>query len=162
MRQGITPQWNHRLPSAGRVAVLLLVAVLSSPVSAEGQISALLQAVGNGGSWIRLAVEDGRASYVSPVFPVAGLAVDGCVQVWMGHSGSWTLRAKDTMSGDEINFTTGPGEPARFEYQAGFQAQLDVSIEWSEPRDTTLYMWVGLSTPVTNDRERDICQPPPR
>ena len=162
MRQSITSHSECRLRSSGRVASLLILAALSVPAPAEAQVADLLRAVGNGGSWIRLPVEEGRASYVSPVFPVAGLAVNGCVQVWSGHSGSWTLRAKDTVSGDELNVTTGPGEPARFEYQAGFQAQLDVSIEWSEPRDTTLFMWVGISTPVTNDGERDICQPPPR
>ena len=143
------------------MAVLLLVAVLSSPVSAEGQIGALLQAVGNGGSWVRLPVEGGRASYSSPVFPLAGLAFTGCLRVWKGQSGSWSVRARDTVGGDELNVTTTPGEPVKFEYQAGFQAQLDVNIEWSQPKDTTLFVWVGLSTPGKSHSDRDICEPPP-
>ena len=138
-----------------------LVAVLAAPTPAHGQILQLLQAVNNGGSWIRLPVEAGQATYRSPVFPLAGLGVDGCLKVWERHSGSWTIRAHDTMGDDRLDVTATPGEPVKFAYQAGIQAQLDVAIEWSEPADTTLFIWVGISASGARDNGRDICQPPP-
>ena len=143
------------------MAAFLLPAVLCLPAPAEGQIAQLLQAVGNGGSWIRLEVEEGHASYRSPVFPLAGMSITGCLQVWNRQTGSWTVHAKDTMGDDELDITAVPGAPVKFDYKAGFQAQLDVNIEWSEPRDTTLFMWVGLAVQGNQDSDRDICEPPP-
>lgn len=135
---------------------------LATPSPADGQIFQLLQAVNNGGSWIRLPVEAGQATYRSPVFPLAGLAVDGCLKVWERHSGSWTIRAHDTMGDDRLDVTATPGEAVTFAYKAGIQAQLDVAIEWSEPADTTLFIWVGVAAAGNRDNGRDICQPPPR
>ena len=40
----------------------------------------------------------------------------------------------------------GGGETLEFEYTTGLTAQLDVDVEWSEPRDTTLLLWIGLDT----------------
>ena len=56
------------------------------------------------------------------------------------------------MGDDELDITAVPGAPVKFDYKAGFQAQLDVNIEWSEPRDTTLFMWVGLAVQGNQDR----------
>lgn len=138
-----------------------LLAAVAAPAPADGQVLQLLQAVNNGGTWIRLPVEAGRATYRSPVFPLAGLAVDGCLKVWARHSGSWTIRARDTMGDHRLDVTASPGEPVEFAYKAGIQAQLDVAIEWSEPADTTLFIWVGVSASGNRDNGRDICQPPP-
>lgn len=151
----------RRAAAAVSLAVCSLVAVLVAPTPASGQVLQLLQAVNNGGSWIRLPVEAGQATYRSPVFPLAGLAVDGCLKVWERHSGSWTIRAHDTMGDDRLDVTATPGEPVKFAYKAGIQAQLDVAIEWSEPADTTLFIWVGISASGNRDNGRDICQPPP-
>ncbi len=125
----------------------------------------LLKAIGDGGSWINLPVEKGRASLVSPVMPLAGLAVNGCLHVWTGHTGKWTVRAKDALGDQTLDVVAEPGKPVRFDYKAGLRAQLDLSIEWSEPRDTTLFMWVGLGPAKKEeggeDKEegRDICRP---
>ena len=143
------------------VAVTALSGALAVPTPADGQIAQVLKAVNSGGSWIQLPVEGGRASYRSPAFPLAGMAFDGCVKIWERHSGSWTISARDAMGNARLDVTTAPGEPVRFDYKAGFQAQLEVDVEWSEPRDTTLFVWVGVSTAMNPDTERDICQPPP-
>lgn len=150
------PAWIHGL---------VALAVCCSPVPAEGQILQLLKAVGNGGSWINLPVKKGRASLRSPVLPLAGLSINGCLHVWRRHSGSWTIRATDSVGGQELEAELEPGTPSKFDYKAGFQAKLEVEVEWSEPRDTTLFMWVGVERARKKrkkDDERDICQPPPR
>ena len=142
-----------------RVTLVILAASVGSVSPATGQIADLLQAMNQGGGWISLDVVDGHGSYQSTAMPVGGLRFDGCFQVWRGHSGEWKVRAEDKLGDGELEVTTTPGEPVDFAYRAGFQAQLDVSVEWSEPRDTTLFMWVGLSAFASG--ARDVCQPPP-
>ena len=93
----------------------------------------------------------------------------GCVRIWRGNTGSWTLRARDLAGDAKLAVTTEPDKPVKFEYKAGFQAQLDLEVEWSESGDTDLYLWVGLALqedPSEEEKEkeedeRDICQPPP-
>lgn len=146
---------------AGRVATLVTAALLASTVPAQSQIFELMRIVGDGGSWLGLTVTAGRASLEGPVVPVAGLALDGCLQVWDGHSGEWTIRAEDRLGASSLDVTVNPGQPARFEFRGGLQAQLDVAVEWSEARDTTLHVWVGVALPSAPGDGRDICQPPP-
>ena len=145
------------------MAAILFVASLFSPASGEAQVLGILSAVSNGGSWVNLTVEGGRAEYRSPVLPVAGMAVNGCILVWAGHSGSWTVRAKDLLGEEMLEVTTESGKPVKFDYRAGLQAQLDLVVEWSEPKDTTLYLWVGVSLQDNKEKsgDRDICEPPP-
>ena len=153
----------RRPPVPGGAVALLALAAWFAPAPAEGQVVQLLRTVGNGGSWINLPVKKGRASFRSPVMPLAGLSVNGCLRVWRGHSGSWTVRARDTVGGQELEAKLVPGTPAKFEYDAGLQAQLDLVVEWSEPRDTTLFMWIGVERAKKEKEkdDRDICQPPP-
>ena len=151
------------------MAAFLAVASLFPAAPAEGQLIQLLRAIGNGGSWINLPVEKGRASLSSPVVPLSGLTIDGCLHVWSGHTGKWTVRAKDTLGDKELDFVAEPGKPVRFDYEAGLRAQLDLTIEWSEPRDTTLFLWIGLARgqkederkdgEEKNEEGRDICRP---
>ena len=153
------------------MAVPLALAFLFPAAPAEGQLMQLLKAIGDGGSWISLPVEKGRASLSSPVVPLAGMALNGCLHVWTGHSGKWTVRAKDTLGDETLDVVAEPGKPVRFEYKAGLRAQLELDIQWSEPRDTTLFMWIGLARgkkeDETKDGEekkkegRDICRPAP-
>lgn len=146
---------------AARTATLVAVAFLASTVPAQGQILELMRIVGDGGSWLGLPVTAGRASLEGPVVPVAGLSLDGCLQVWDGHSGEWTIRAEDKLGASSLDVTASPGQPVRFEFRGGIQAQLDVAVEWSEARDTTLHVWVGVALPSPQGGGRDICQPPP-
>ena len=145
-------------PGVGGALVLGLTLV---PASAQGQLGQVLQAVANGGSWIRFSVEAGQGAYRSARLPVAGMTLDGCFQVWEGHSGSWTIRAKDLRGTTDIDVTVAPGEPVEFSYEGSLTAEIDVQIEWSEARDTTLIAWVGLSALAGDEGERDICRPPP-
>lgn len=160
-------QRRHRLLSVGTAAALLLLAAAFSPARAEAQILNLLRAISDGGSWVKLPVEEGRATYQSPTLPVAGIAVRGCVRIWSGNTGSWTLRARDLQGEARLAVTTEPDKPVSFDYKAGFQAQLDLEVEWSESGDTDLYIWVGLAlqeeepNEEDEDDRRDICQPPP-
>lgn len=146
--------------SPGRVAALVAAALAVSTLPAQGQIFELMRIVSEGGSWLGLSVTEGHASFESPAVPVAGLALNGCLQVWDGHSGEWTIRAEDKLGGNSLDVTANPGQPVRFEFRGGMQAQLDVAVEWSEARDTTLHVWVGIASPSAQDGERDICQPP--
>lgn len=139
----------------------MLAGLAVVPTSAQGQLGQVLQAAANGGSWVRFQVEAGRGAYRSARLPVAGMTLDGCFQVWEGHSGSWTVRAKDLRGTTEIDVTVAPGEPVEFSYEGGMTAEIDVQIEWSEARDTTLIAWVGLLALAGDEDERDICQPPP-
>lgn len=152
---------RHAAARAGRTAALIAVALAVSAFPAQGQIFELMRIVGEGGSWLALPVTAGRASLQGPAVPVAGLALDGCLRVWDGHSGEWTIRAEDRLGGSRLDVTATPGQPVRFEFRGGVQAQLDVQVEWSEARDTTLHVWVGVAPPSGRDGERDICQPPP-
>ncbi len=146
---------------AGRTAALIAVALAVSAVPAQAQIFELMRIVSDGGSWLALPVTAGGASLQSPAVPVAGLSLNGCLRVWDGHSGEWTIRAEDRLGESRIDVTALPGQPVRFEFRGGVQAQLDLQVEWSEARDTTLHVWVGVAPPSVRDDERDVCRPPP-
>ncbi len=132
------------------------VAVVPTPLEAQSLFD-LLAAVRQGGGWISLPVERGRASVKTRALPTAGLEVTGCLRVWHGHSGRWSIRAEDTYSGQRLERRAASDEPVDFSVETGPWAQLDVEVEWSEPRDTTLLMWVGLRRPGRN--APDPCEP---
>ena len=142
------------------VAALSVLSLAVAPDAAEAQLGELFRAVANGGSWTRLVVEEGRGRFRSAVLPVAGLSLEGCFQVWDGHSGTWRVRAEDLLGDAEIDVEVQPGEGVPFQYKAGLRAQIEITVEWSEPRDTTFVAWVGLKG-LGGDPERDICEPPP-
>ena len=158
---------HRRVSPAVGMAALLAVAPLFPAPGADAQVAQLMRAIADGGSWINLPVRKGKASLRSPAFPLAGLAVNGCLLVWRGHSGEWTVRARDTLGDKELDVVALPGQPVKFDYKAGFKAQLDLEVEWTEPRDTTLFMWVGLSPGRKKQQQsegkkpgdRDICEP---
>ena len=50
-----------------------------------------------------------------------------------------------------------PGEPVAFSYTTGTMSRLTVEARWSEARDTTLLVWIGLET--RNPRRPDACVP---
>ncbi len=134
-------------------------ALAVAPGLADAQLARLLQTLRDGGGWARFAVEGGRGGYRSSPVPVAGLSLSGCFQVVQPRTGAWTITARDMLGDGKIEATVAAGEPVRFSYEAGFRTRLDVVVEWSEPRDTTLVLWVGLDTLA--DEDRDSCRPPP-
>ena len=105
---------------------------------------------------MRIPVERGEGDLRTVSLPIGGLGLRGCLQVWGGHSGSWDIRARDLVGEGELDVSLRPGESAHFAYEAGAQSQLEVSVKWSEPRDTTFLLWVGLEAPRL---ERDPCEP---
>lgn len=138
---------------------LLLTAALAVlvPSGARAQgIAELLEAVRVGGGWISLPVVNGRARLTTVALPSAGRTLKGCMEIWPGHSGSWLLKVTDTYGNGRIEAEARPADDIPFTYTTGMLAQLEVDVRWSEPRDTTLMVWVGLESPR---RERDACEP---
>lgn len=129
--------------------------LLPSAGSAQG-IAQVLEAVRVGGSWVSLPIQGGRAHLTTAALPSAGQTIRGCLGIWPGHTGLWTVRVADTYGNGRLEAQAGSGERIPFVYSTGLLAQLEVEVEWSEPRDTTLLVWVGLESPR---RDRDPCEP---
>ncbi len=128
---------------------------LAGPVRAQSMTD-LMEVLRQGGGWIELPVKRGRANLVTARVPTAGLKVAGCLEIWPGHSGSWTMRIRDTYGNGRLDAEALPAQDVPFKYDTGLWAQLDIDVRWSEPRDTTLMVWVGLESAR---RERSACEP---
>ncbi len=141
------------------LAVVLpaLAVLLAAPRSASAQgPMELLRVIRQGGGWISLPINEGVADLTSDTVPTLGVALAGCVTVWPGHSGTWILEATDPLNEQGLEATATPGEGVPFSYQTGPRSVLDVRVRWSEPRDTTLHLWVGLDVPTSRE---DPCTP---
>ena len=140
-----------------QLSALALAALFALPSPARSQAAAeLLQALRQGGGWVQIPVTDGAGGLVTDTVPTLGVSLAGCVTVWPGHSGEWTLEARDHVNGGRLDAVAVPGHGVPFSYQTGFRSVLDVQVRWSEPRDTTLLLWVGLDLPAS---DRDACSP---
>jgi len=140
-----------------RVSVLAILLLVAFPLGARAQsILDLLQSIRQGGGWVAIPIEGGRGSWSSPVIPTMELTLAGCMQVYAGHSGRWDIVARDSIGDGRIEADVIGGEHVPFRYEAGERAQLTVEARWSEPRDTTLLLWVGLQIP---GRKQDVCEP---
>ena len=142
-----------------RVLTLALALSLSTGASAalEGQaIDAVMASIRNGGGWVSVPIEKGEGSTSTVTLPTMGLTLTGCVRVWDGQSGHWTIRAHDAISGDTLVVKSDPGQGVPFTHTFGLRSQLDVRFAWSEPRDTTLFLWIGLRGAQD---DRDACTP---
>ena len=127
-------------------ACALAAALAPGTVAGQG-LPELLAAIQDGGGWVSFDIRGGVGSFESVRMPTGGLRLVGHVRIWEESSGTWNVTARDLMRpGDQtvLEFEAGPGERVDFSYQAGLVAQLRVDIRWSEPRDTTLWAWVGL------------------
>lgn len=132
---------RRRLTLAG----LMIGLPLLLPASLQGQtLTDLFRALRAGGGWVEIPVEAGAGSVDTGLVPTAGIALSGCARVWSGHSGEWEIRAEDVVAERVIDARLGPGESVRFSHEAGMRARLRVDVRWSEPRDTTLVLWIGL------------------
>lgn len=139
---------------ASALAVLL---VATSPVAVRAQsVLDLLQSIEAGGGWVYIPIEAGRGTWVSYALPTMELTLTGCMQVYAGHSGRWDIRAQDALGQGHLEANVTGGERVPFRYRTGTRSQLTVEARWSEARDTTLVVWVGLETP---GRQRDSCEP---
>jgi hypothetical protein len=142
-----------RMPTA----VLTALALVALPTPLRGQsILDLLQSIRAGGGWVYIDIANGRGTWVSRPLPTLELTLKGCMQVYAGHSGRWDLRARDALGDGHLQATVAGGEPVPFRYRTGARSQLDVEVRWSERRDTTLAVWVGLES---LGKTRDPCAP---
>jgi hypothetical protein len=131
-----------RLHALIAVSALLLL----TPALGESQVvSEVMSGIQNGGGWVEVPIQDGRGSMSTMTLPTVGLTLAGCITIWPGHSGSWELEAHDRISNSVLEVTAEPGVGELFSHTFGMQAQIDFDFRWSEARDTTLLMWVGLN-----------------
>lgn len=146
-----------RLPLGPALAALSLATLLAlpAPAAAQGPME-LLRTIRQGGGWISLPVTEGVIDVATDTVPTLGIALEGCVTVWPGHSGTWTLEADDPLNDQRLEAVARPGEGVPFSYRTGPRSVLDVRVRWSEPRDTVLHLWVGVEVPAI---DRDACEP---
>jgi hypothetical protein len=138
-------------------ALLLAAALVGlAPGGAHGQVEAVMAAIRNGGGWVSIDIQDGRGSASTLPMPAMGMRLNGCMQVWSGNTGRWRIRAHDKVTDQVIETSSLPGENVTFSHEFGLRTQLDVEFIWSEPRDTTLFLWVGLGDA---ESDPDVCIP---
>lgn len=139
-------------------AILLAAALLSAPAAVRGQVVGdVMGIVRDGGGWVGVPITAGAGSYSSKVIPSMGMSINGCVQVAPEHTGAWVIQARDRFSSEDLLIEAAPGVGVPFAHTFGFQTQIDFQIRWSERRDTTLVLWVGLAL----GRDGASCEPSP-
>jgi hypothetical protein len=129
---------------------------LPSSVGAQS-VGELMASMQRGGGWVSVPIKNGTGHVSTATLPTVGLTVAGCIHVWGGHTGRWDIRARDALGSGRLQMQAGAGESVPFTYTAGMRSQLEVDFSWSEPRDTTLYLWVGLARP--NQDPQSTCEP---
>ncbi|MDH3272029.1 MAG: hypothetical protein OEN56_11885 [Gemmatimonadota bacterium] len=140
-------------------AVVSVIALAGTPLGAEAQsIAGILSGMRDGGGWVGIPIEGGEGSYTTVRLPTAGMTLSGCVHVWYGHSGQWTIEARDQITDSTLTITAEPGIGVPFSHRFGMQAKLDFEFHWSEPRDTTLMLWVGVDMDGEGG-EPAVCNP---
>ncbi|MBT8403408.1 MAG: hypothetical protein KJP18_06100 [Gemmatimonadetes bacterium] len=136
---------------------LALALTTAAPRGVEAQtLGDVLDAMRAGGGWVRIPVQGGRGNLTTVTMPAAGRNLEGCLEIWSGHTGAWSLRVEDTFGNGSLEVDAAPAQDIPFTYEPGPFARLAVDVEWSEPRDTTLLVWVGLTRASA---ERDPCEP---
>jgi len=140
------------------LVVSLAVIIVIATGSAKAQsLTDITSSIGGGGGWIAIAIEDGEGSYSSVRLPTLNLKLNGCVTVWDKLPGTWEIDATETVTGTRLLLSAEPGVGVPFSHQFGMQGQVDISFRWSEPSNTILLLWVGLTTAVDNVDE--VCEP---
>ncbi len=151
---------SHSTRFARLAAGPLLAAALFAPAPVQGQsFGQLMSVLRDGGGWVQVPIAAGQGSFSTSTLPVAAMSIEGCVNVWYGHSGSWTIEAIDNVLGTKLNMDAEPGVGVPFDHDFGMTTQVDFDFTWSEARDTTLYLWVGLD--VDGEGGESTCEPPP-
>ena len=150
-----------------RASLLLTVSLLAglaagpanaSAQSAEGAgVGQILMGMSQGGGWVGIPISSGKGSFSTVTVPTAAMSVAGCVNVWWGHSGTWKIHAHESVLGSNLRIEAEPGVGVPFEHDFGMTAQVDIQFEWSEPRDTTLLLWIGLDP--TLETPEAACEP---
>jgi hypothetical protein len=142
---------------AGLLAFLILsVPLARTPAAAQG-VPEILATIRNGGSWVSVPIEGGHGTVSTILLPTMGLKLSGCIHVWEGHTGEWEIDARDTIAQDSLHLTSRPGQGVRFAHEFGLRSQIEFDFQWSEPRDTTLFLWVGVDR--ADDGPDEACKP---
>ena len=129
-----------------------------APSGAAAQsVADLMASVQRGGGWVSVPIENGTGHVSTATIPTMGLTVAGCVLVWGGHTGRWDIQARDALGSGTLRMEAGAGESVPFTYTAGMRSQLEVVLSWSEARDTTLFLWIGVARP--NQDPEATCEP---
>ena len=136
------------------LTAILLIATDSAKAQSLTDVTSSIR---DGGGWVAIDIEGGAGSYRSQSLPTLNLKLNGCVTVWDQLSGSWEIEATETVTGTKLLLSAEPGVGVAFTHQFGEQSQVDVSFRWSEPRDTTLLLWVGLT--INPDGVDAVCEP---
>jgi hypothetical protein len=138
------------------LSLLIALFAWATPLEAQA-VADIMNGIRNGGGWVGVPIEGGRGSIATIRLPTFGLTLSGCVQVSDRNSGVWELEALDRIGGARLSEQAEPGEGIEFDHTFGVSAQLQFDFEWSEPRDTTLILWVGLAR--TGEPARSACAP---
>ena len=104
-----------------------------------------------------IPIEDGVGSVSTGTLPTLGMTLRGCGQVYGAHTGRWAIQARDSLGEGRLEVEVEPGEPVEFSYTTGTVSRLTVEARWSEARDTTLLVWIGLET--RSPRRPNACIP---
>jgi len=139
-----------------RLSLIAALATGTQAASAQG-VPEILATIRNGGSWVSVPIEHGHGTVSTIMLPTMGLKLSGCIHVWEGHTGEWQIHARDTIAQDSLRLTSRPGQGVRFTHEFGLRSQIEFDFEWSEPRDTTLFLWVGVDRP--DDGPDEACTP---
>ena len=155
-RSILTDREPESTPSMRTLIALVTVCLVTPPALHAQEAADVLQGLRSGGGWVRIPIEAGVGSMRTATMPTMGMTLAGCVNVWTGHSGEWEIRAHDSVTDSVLVVHVEPGVGVPFAHTFGLQAQLDFDFRWSEPRDTTLTMWVGLALGKTRE---EACRP---
>lgn len=152
-----TPPFGTPLRLAWVVGLAVAVALVTLPGAGRAQTPLdVLRTLQQGGGWVSIPVVQGSGEISTRTVRTPSLNLSGCVTVWGGHSGEWTLKANDPLNGGRLETVVRPGEGTPFSYETGPQSRLDVRVRWSEPRDTVLLLWIGLEGVASRP---DACVP---
>jgi len=138
------------------VSMLALIGLTATAAAAQ-TLADLLATMRAGGGWVSIPIEGGRGELVTRVVFTGGMTIAGCAQIWPGHSGRWEIDATETRREETFRMRAHGGQPVPFSHKTGPTAQVDLKVRWSEPRDTTLFLWVGLEWIGAGDR--NVCEP---
>lgn len=144
---------------APALAALALATAVLAPTPASAQsLPDLLSAIAQGGGWVSIPIEGGRGTMRTRAVPTAGMRLSGCMEIWGGHSGAFDVAVEDVYGNGSLRRNGArPAEDVPFDYRTGAWSQLDVNVRWTERRDTTLLVWVGLEGGRRSSR--DPCEP---
>jgi len=144
------------MPKTLTAFALTLAAILPTTLAGQSMFD-LLQALRDGGTWVEIPIENGVGSVSTVTLPTLGMTLRGCGQVYGAQTGRWEIQARDSLGEGRLDVEVEPGEPVEFSYTTGAVSRLTVEVRWSEARDTTLLVWIGLET--RNPRRPDACVP---